>query len=88
MAGDTFDQDAFGRCDLAAVKSELLALEPKGRIYTVLGKHNSHSPCEEVQEFFKDAGIELLIDRCVETQGHCSLAGTISCGQPRPQEPG
>lgn len=69
MAGDTFDQDAFGRCDLAAVKSELLTLKPKGGVYAVLGNHDPHSPCEEVQEFFRDAGIELLIDRCVETQG-------------------
>lgn len=68
MAGDTFDQDAFGRCDLAAVRSELLALEPKGRIYAVLGNHDPHSPCEEVREFFRDAGIELLIDRCLEVQ--------------------
>lgn len=68
MAGDTFDQDAFDRCDLAAVRSELLALEPKGRIYAVLGNHDPHSPCEEVQKFFRDAGIEFLIDRCLEVQ--------------------
>lgn len=83
MAGDTFDQDAFGRCDLAAVKSELLALRPKGRIYAVLGNHDPHSPCEEVQEFFRDAGIELLIDRCVETQEVLLIGRDDILGNPR-----
>ena len=82
MAGDTFDQDAFGRCDLAAVKSELLTLEPKGRIYAVLGNHDPRSPCEEVQEFFTDAGIELLIDRCVETQGVLLIGRDDILGNP------
>ena len=36
MAGDTFDQDAFGHCDMDGVKAELQRLQPEGNVYAVL----------------------------------------------------
>ena len=82
LAGDTFDQDAFDRCDLAAVKSELLALRPTGRVYAVLGNHDPDSSCQEVQKFFKSAGIDLLIDQCVEAQGVLLIGRDDVLGNP------
>ena len=66
LAGDTFDQDAFFHCDLESVKKELRSLCPKGKIYAVLGNHDPASDCMAVRDFFKEAGIHLLIDEWVE----------------------
>ena len=62
MAGDTFDQDAFGHCDMDGVKAELQRLQPEGNVYAVLGNHDPDSSHKEVKEYFEEAGIHLLID--------------------------
>ena len=67
LAGDTFDQDAFDRCDKESVRKELQALEPKGQVYAVLGNHDPSSACREIRAFFEAAGIHLLVDACMET---------------------
>lgn len=57
MAGDTFDQDAFGHCDMDGVKQELQRLQPEGNVYAVLGNHDPDSSHKEVKEYFEEAGI-------------------------------
>ena len=47
MAGDTFDQDAFGHCDMDGVKAELQRLQPEGNVYAVLGNHDPDSSHKE-----------------------------------------
>lgn len=68
MAGDTFDQDAFGHCDMEGVREELLRLRPKGQVYAVLGNHDPKSTDPEVRAYFASAGIRLLVDACAETE--------------------
>jgi len=82
LAGDTFDQDAFWRCDLRAVREELLGLRPKGQIYAVLGNHDPNSAHREIQDFFKEAGIELLVDVCVETEDFLLVGRDDVLGNP------
>lgn len=67
LAGDTFDQDAFDRCDLTEVKRELQTLQPRGAVYAVLGNHDPNSGRQEIRRFFQEAGIHLLVDACAET---------------------
>lgn len=68
IAGDTFDQDAFGHCDMEGIQRELQQLQAKGRIYAVLGNHDPHSSHPEVRTYFEASGIHLLIDECMETE--------------------
>ena len=82
MAGDTFDQDAFWRCDLAAVRDELRALRPKGRVYAVLGNHDPDSSHGEVREFFREAGVGLLVDECAETEDFIVIGRDDILGNP------
>lgn len=74
IAGDTFDQDAFGHCDMEGIREELKRLQPKGNIYAVLGNHDPTSDRKEVRDYFQSAGIHLLIDECAETE-HLLLVG-------------
>lgn len=74
LAGDTFDQDAFGHCDMDGIRTELQHLTPKGRIYAVLGNHDPKSTHPEVRDYFRSAGIRLLIDQWADTD-HLRIAG-------------
>lgn len=74
IAGDTFDQDAFGHCDMQGIREELQRLQPRGQVYAVLGNHDPNSSHKEVQEYFRSAGINLLIDECTETE-HFLIVG-------------
>lgn len=82
LAGDTFDQDAFWRCDLPAVQEELLELQPKGQVYAVLGNHDPNSARKEIREFFQHAGIELLVDTCMETEDFLLVGRDDILGNP------
>lgn len=67
IAGDTFDHEAFGYCDMAGIQAELQRLMPRGQIYAVLGNHDPDASCQAARMFFETAGIHLLVDECVET---------------------
>lgn len=88
MAGDTFDQDAFDRCDLAAVKRELQALEPRGAVYAVLGNHDPRSSRREIRAFFREAGIRLLVDDCAETEDFLVVGRDDILGNPHRRDLG
>lgn len=82
MAGDTFDQDAFGHCDMDGVKAELQRLQPEGNVYAVLGNHDPDSSHKEVKEYFEEAGIHLLIDECAETEDFLIVGRDDILGNP------
>lgn len=67
IAGDTFDHEAFGHCDMAGIHEALCDLAPKEGVYAVLGNHDPASDTAAVRTFFEEAGICLLVDEWVET---------------------
>lgn len=82
MAGDTFDQDAFGHCDMTGIQEELQQLHPKGQVYAVLGNHDPNSSHPEVRTYFKEAGIHLLIDESVDTENFLIIGRDDILGNP------
>ena len=68
IAGDLFDVDAFAYCKKAEIASELQKLLPKGNVYAVLGNHDPKATTGEMRKFYKEAGIEFLVDECIETE--------------------
>lgn len=82
MVGDTFDQDAFYRCNLEAVKKELQSLCPKDSIYAVLGNHDPASNCEDIRTFFNKANIKLLIDEYTKTEDFWIIGRDDILGNP------
>lgn len=68
IAGDLFDVDAFAYCKREEIASELQKLLPKGQVYAVLGNHDPKATTGEMRKFYKEAGIEFLVDGCIETE--------------------
>lgn len=62
IAGDLFDVDAFAYCKKEEIASELQKLLPKGQVYAVLGNHDPKATTGEMRKFYKEAGIEFLLD--------------------------
>lgn len=82
IAGDTFDQDAFGHCDMEGIQAELQQLHPKGHIYAVLGNHDPNSSHSEVRTYFEKAGVHLLIDECIDTENFLIVGRDDILGNP------
>lgn len=82
IAGDAFDQDAFGHCDMEGIQAELQQLHPNGHTYAVLGNHDPNSSHSEVRTYFEKAGIHLLIDECVDTENFLIVGRDDILGNP------
>lgn len=73
IAGDTFDVKAFEYCNLSKLEQMFKKLQSKEGIYASLGNHDPVSSDKRIREFFKKAGVCLLIDEKVETKDFCII---------------